>query len=512
MARGTNTFSLGAGFNITGQEPIDSRLVVGTLSDLTTQETWNGVGLYNGLVVAVTESSTLYVLKNRDDVTNPESWVAVDRDVSADLAELTADIEGLKTSKQDKIIAGNGIDLNADGKTVSIKIDPSGSSLEVSKNGLKAVIPEAAEYTIAAKSPAEGYSKSYELRKNGAKVGVSIDIPIPKDLVVKKGEVKEVETPDDPYLGAQVGDLYIELTIANQETPVYIPVKSLTDVYTGSTYISVDAGVISIKYNDLKRQINTDLVTPISGRVTTVEGKVTALETTVGSVSSGLVKDVNDLKTNIDQKVDKVNGSSLITSEKLALIDTNASKIETLETTVSTKLDNTATVNGQSFVRESCTINATHINIKDKIGDNVAGTSIEEVLSNFNDKITDAANAGVQSFGGKTGAITVKGGNNGSTPAVNLTMSGNELQAMPIGVASSAQGAKADTALQNITASSSSDYLTLSTSSKKGDSQGITGNLNIQSIKSASTESKGLAESYDVKQYVDNMLVWKELG
>lgn len=86
-------------------------------------------------------------------------------------------------------------------------------------------------------------------------------------------------------------------------------------------------------------------------------------------------------------------------------------------------------------------------------------------------------------------------------------MSDNELQAIPIGVASSAQGAKADTALQNITASSSSDYLTLSTSSKEGGSQGITGNLNIQSIESASIESKGLAESYDVKQYVDNMLV-----
>lgn len=150
MARGTNTFSLGAGFNITGQEPIDSRLVVGTLSDLTTQETWNGIGLYNGLVVAVTESSTLYVLKNRDDVTNPESWVAVGGDVSDDLAELTADVEGLKTSKQDKIIAGNGIDLNADGKTVSIKIDSTGQGLELGPNGLKAVIPEAAEYTIAA--------------------------------------------------------------------------------------------------------------------------------------------------------------------------------------------------------------------------------------------------------------------------------------------------------------------------------------------------------------------------
>jgi hypothetical protein len=34
----------------------------------------------------------------------------------------------------------------------------------------------------------------------------------------------------------------------------------------------------------------------------------------------------------------------------------------------------------------------------------------------------------------------------------------------------------------------------------------------MQSIESASIESKGLAESYDVKQYVDNMLVWEELG
>lgn len=311
MARGTNTFSLSAGFNITGQEPIDSRLVVGTLSDLTTQETWKDVGLYNGLVVAVTESSTLYVLKNRDDVTNPESWAAVGGDVSADLAELTADVEGLKT--------------------------------------------------------------------------------------------------------------------------------------------------------------------------------------------------------NIDQKVDKVEGSSLITSEKLALIDTNASKIGTLETTVSTKLDNTATVNGQSFVGGACTINATHINIEDKIGDNVTGTSIEEVLSNFNDKITDAANAGVQSFGGKTGAITVKGGNDGPTPAVNLIMSDNELQATPVGVASSTQGEKADSALQSVTASSSSTYLTLSVNSKAENSQAITGNLKVQSIESAATESKGLAESYDVKQYIDNMFVWEEL-
>lgn len=402
MARGTNTFSLGAGFNITGQEPIDSRIVVSALSDLTTEETWNGVGLYNGLVVAVTESSTLYVLKNRDDVTNSESWVAVGGDVSADLAELTADVEELKTSKQDKIIAGNGIDLNADGKTVSIKIDPAGSGLEVGPDGLKAVIPEAAEYTIAAAdSPAEGYLKSYELRKNGEKVGVSIDIP--KDLVVTKGEVKEVETPDDPYSGAQVGDLYLELTIANQATPVYIPVKSLTDVYTGSTYISVDAGVISVKYNDLKSQINTDLVAPISSKVTAVEGKVTALEATVGTAEGGLVKDVADLEASLANKVDKVTGSSLISAEKLALIDTNASDIAGLKSSVAAKLDNTATVNGQAFVGGACTINATQINIQSAVGPNIAGSNIEAVLTNLDSRITSAVSGGLTSVAAGNG-------------------------------------------------------------------------------------------------------------
>lgn len=39
MARGTNTLSLGAGLNITGQEPIDSRVTVEYESDLTLENT-----------------------------------------------------------------------------------------------------------------------------------------------------------------------------------------------------------------------------------------------------------------------------------------------------------------------------------------------------------------------------------------------------------------------------------------------------------------------------------------
>lgn len=60
-------------------------------------------------------------------------------------------------------------------------------------------------------------------------------INIPKDLVVKSGSVETVSTADDPYTGAEVGDKYIDLEIQNQSAHLYIPVKDLTDVYTGGT-------------------------------------------------------------------------------------------------------------------------------------------------------------------------------------------------------------------------------------------------------------------------------------
>lgn len=304
-----------------------------------------------------------------------------------ELDSIKAQIE----AKQDKIIAGDGINLNEDGKTLSIKIDPSGQGLTVGPDGLKAEVPKVPEYTLAVSSETTaGYIKSYELQKDGVAAGVKIDIP--KDLVVTKGEVKEVEEENVPYEGAAIGDLYLELTISGQGTPVYIPVKSLTDVYTGSTYISVDAGVISVKYDDLKNQLSTDLINPVTERLGTIESGLAAVTATVGTAEGGLVKDVADLKTSLDGKVDKVEGSSLITSEKLALIDTNAGKIAALE---SGKLDKIATVNGQVFVENAVTIDATHINIKDAIGSIEAGTSVEKALSTLNDSITASVAGGL---------------------------------------------------------------------------------------------------------------------
>lgn len=87
------------------------------------------------------------------------------------------------------------------------------------------------------------YSKRYGIYQGATGSSASpvaseklTDIDIPKDMVVESGTVETVTTQDVPYPGAQVGDKYIDLILANATSShVYIPVKDLVDTYTGGT-------------------------------------------------------------------------------------------------------------------------------------------------------------------------------------------------------------------------------------------------------------------------------------
>lgn len=127
-------------------------------------------------------------------------------------------------------------------KEVALKINANDKVLSQSADGLLATFAIAKLGTAT-----EGYAASYQLQdKSGNAMGVTIDIP--KDMVVSKGEVKTVETTDQPYSGAVVGDKYIELTIANaSKSPLWIPVKDLVDIYTSGNGINVNgSNVISV--------------------------------------------------------------------------------------------------------------------------------------------------------------------------------------------------------------------------------------------------------------------------
>lgn len=114
------------------------------------------------------------------------------------------------------------------------------------------------EYTIEKVATESGFASTYHLKKGGNKVGVSINIPL--DQVLLGSSIKTVTTANTPYTGAKVGDKYVEFLFQNNNTPQYLPVQDLVDVYKGDgTYIEVSASnVIQLKYDALKNRLKTD--------------------------------------------------------------------------------------------------------------------------------------------------------------------------------------------------------------------------------------------------------------
>ena len=114
------------------------------------------------------------------------------------------------------------------------------------------------EYTIEKVATESGFASTYHLEKGGNKVGASINIPL--DQVLRGSSIKTVTTVNTPYTGAKVGDKYVEFLFQNNNTPQYLPVQDLVDIYTGDgTYIEVSASnVIQIKYDALKNRLKTD--------------------------------------------------------------------------------------------------------------------------------------------------------------------------------------------------------------------------------------------------------------
>lgn len=198
----------------------------------------------------------------------PEAFEDTNTTTTLEAADKSIDVS---TTKNDTI-----------NKDYKVKVNISaveGNNLSLKEDGLYVNVPEVVhpEYAIR-KEEKEGYEGVYHLTKDGADVDVAIEVPkvvipeqtdytvtcedsdheatddapafkrhtlkqlgktvctidIPKELVVEEGKVKEVTEADKPYTGAAVGDKYIELKIANQAEPLYIPAKDLVE------YINVE--------------------------------------------------------------------------------------------------------------------------------------------------------------------------------------------------------------------------------------------------------------------------------
>ena len=278
----------GVSFKFTTARPLDDRLVVDQAADIYDPATWGGADkctLYTGLTVA-TSGGTLYTYIGPagdagfaaslvDGRIPTENWKVQGGDIQAEVGNLSDKVTKLETANTENKNAIAAIKATADKAVVAnnaitaatdfsvVKYDSKGlvtagkvlTAAEVP--GLSALETKVNKIGIAAKETANaGYLKSYTFTGPD---GTPIDIDIPKDLVVTKGEVVK-----------EGKDTFIQLTIANQVAPVKINVKDLVDVYTAQANAAQVQLAIS-GTNEISATIKpgsiakTDLATAVQG-------------------------------------------------------------------------------------------------------------------------------------------------------------------------------------------------------------------------------------------------------
>lgn len=147
------------------------------------------------------------------------------------------------------------------------------------------VIPAQTDYsvTMTEDTTDSTIAKRYIFSQCGSEIG---RIDLAKELVVSGGSVGEVTVADTPYAGAKVGDKYIELIIANQETPIYVPAKDLVDIYTAKALTTETTDEVQVAIS------NTNEIS-----ATLVDGKIAKTKLAAG-VQESLNKADSALQAN----------------------------------------------------------------------------------------------------------------------------------------------------------------------------------------------------------------------
>lgn len=350
--------------------------------------------------------------------------------------DLAGAAAAVKREVVNTISVGNGLEKSESvtSPKIDVVIDPvEGNALSNSSTGLKVIIPAAAEYSIIKDESSSDYAAVYHLTKNGANVGTSINIP--KDMVVKSGVV--VTNPEGQKAGT-----YIVLTLANAtEDKIYIPVDSLIE-YVTSGSAADDMVVVNVSGDHKVTATITD-------------GKVTKAKLDVNvQASLGLA----------DTAVQGGEGVSAEGATEGAYVSTTVEKVDKkLKVSAALKVQKVSTAS------EAAKGLAEASDVKSYVAEEIGKIIKVDTLDS-----PDTAKSGqfVTAVSQENGIITVS---RAALVASDIPEIGiakvTDLQTALDRKATSAQGAKADTAIQEVTASGD-DYVS-ATAAKTGTSVAI---------------------------------------
>lgn len=256
--------SVGSGFDLGANLPLDNRTVQATLADRDSMPT---IQLVEGLFVYVKENKTAYILKGFDPDGSNRVWETVD---TGKVVEI---IDSLESDKTDAALSA------AQGKALKTLIDD-----------LKASVAAALDY--------KGTKDTYDAL---------------------------------PSEGNKKGDVW-NVVAAHEDTPA-----GTNYAWDGAKWDPL-GGTVDLSGYYTKTQVDD----AISTAKTELEAADTALEGQITTVTNQL-----------NNKVDKVEGSGLISDTDLNQIRTNKSDIESLQTSVGGKQDELTPGNAVSITEEN---------------------------------------------------------------------------------------------------------------------------------------------------------------
>lgn len=350
--------------------------------------------------------------------------------------------------------------------------------------------------------------------------------------------------------------------------------NTLTITKKDGTALTIDLSSIS-SIGDLSTRLGTaeNEIKTIKGNITTLSQAVNLMKGDVDAIPTTVSTEVTSQLGTLDAAVWSTGGSTTPdfttnankdkrVAVKVVQADGKITGVEVLENNIASSSDisdvndridvivGTNTDDANKSIRSIATDVLTEVLVDENAAD--AYNSLEEMsawlqshpesaaamnleLEQLKGTVSGLQNANVVStFGGKTGAITVKGGQtaNGS---VNLIMSNNQLQASIVGLKDLAYKdslSKSDVGLTNVDNLAAANYLTdfkVDETNKKvsitvgGTTKTIT-NADLKKILAEYFDAVGAANDvlgttsdddskntvYGVKAYVDSLFTWEE--
>ena len=264
-------------------------------------------GKWNGAKLDVTHSGMYYTVGDKN---------TAERDVlSNEIATIgKIDEERARATKEEDEIANN---LAAAETSLNQKITDEIERAKGAESKLNVQI---------AKSSADEFLAQYEFTQGGELIGKS---DIPKDFLVRSGQLKECIENDVPKIGYLVGDKYIDLVVNAKDCPeeeshIYILVKELVDVYSAGEGLTMKPGnvfQISVEY--------CNLITAIPTISTTLDEKIDTISNTLDEKIDTVDEKIDTINNTLDEKIDTVDKKTDTINNTLdGKIDKSFSKLE----------------------------------------------------------------------------------------------------------------------------------------------------------------------------------------